>query len=438
MASDKQTKNLAGRIYLAVWRWHFWAGLLITPFIMLLSVTGMLYLFKPQLEPMIYQDLYFVPEVREQTVPFQSFEKAVNENFPDLTLRYISLEPDPKRSWEGFLRDETSDGESFTSRRVLFDPYSGTLLGSQEYHSTFFRVVLNLHRNLLIGLPGRLFTETATCWGIISVLSGIFLWWSRNKGGIRGVWLPRWRGSLKAILRDWHAVSGIYLAMFILTIMLTGLLFTRIWGTAWLAGNAFTGGLPDFYINHPHSVLPETDDAPPERITIDRAYATAMQHYDFSDKSHSIAVVPPGDDHAFEIGTDITKPLQGLAITFIDAYSGETILHETGADLPWRTHLTLLFYPIHTGTIGGLATQLLALLACLILIGLSVTGVWLWWIRRPKGKLGTLPKPPPRSVPSWIVWTTVALAFLLPTVGLTLLATCAVTGLKSMISKPAR
>ncbi|MFN7496657.1 MAG: PepSY domain-containing protein, partial [Hyphomonadaceae bacterium] len=33
-----------------LWRWHFYAGLFCIPFIILLSITGSLYLFKPQIE----------------------------------------------------------------------------------------------------------------------------------------------------------------------------------------------------------------------------------------------------------------------------------------------------------------------------------------------------------------------------------------------------
>src|SRR3546814_5609200 len=35
-------------LYRTIWRWHFYAGLFVIPFILLLSVTGALYLFKPQ------------------------------------------------------------------------------------------------------------------------------------------------------------------------------------------------------------------------------------------------------------------------------------------------------------------------------------------------------------------------------------------------------
>ncbi|MFN5823618.1 MAG: PepSY domain-containing protein, partial [Sphingomonadales bacterium] len=36
--------------YRTIWRWHFYAGLFVLPLVMLLSVTGAAYLFKPQIE----------------------------------------------------------------------------------------------------------------------------------------------------------------------------------------------------------------------------------------------------------------------------------------------------------------------------------------------------------------------------------------------------
>ena len=38
------------RWYNAVWRWHFYAGLLVLPFLMLLALTGGLYLFKAEID----------------------------------------------------------------------------------------------------------------------------------------------------------------------------------------------------------------------------------------------------------------------------------------------------------------------------------------------------------------------------------------------------
>jgi uncharacterized iron-regulated membrane protein len=43
--------------YNLAWRWHFYAGLFVIPFLILLSVTGIIYLFKPQLDQLMYAEL---------------------------------------------------------------------------------------------------------------------------------------------------------------------------------------------------------------------------------------------------------------------------------------------------------------------------------------------------------------------------------------------
>ena len=37
-------------LYRKIWRWHFYAGLFVLPFTVVLSVTGSIYLFKPQID----------------------------------------------------------------------------------------------------------------------------------------------------------------------------------------------------------------------------------------------------------------------------------------------------------------------------------------------------------------------------------------------------
>ena len=36
--------------YRALWRWHFHAGLFCIPFVIVLALTGSIYLFKPQID----------------------------------------------------------------------------------------------------------------------------------------------------------------------------------------------------------------------------------------------------------------------------------------------------------------------------------------------------------------------------------------------------
>ena len=44
-----------------IWRWHFYAGLVCLPFLTMMAVTGSLYLFKYEIEALVYRPLWFVP-----------------------------------------------------------------------------------------------------------------------------------------------------------------------------------------------------------------------------------------------------------------------------------------------------------------------------------------------------------------------------------------
>lgn len=49
-----------GPLYSAIWRWHFLAGLLCAPFILMLAVTGLLYIYKDELNDLVFADRYIV------------------------------------------------------------------------------------------------------------------------------------------------------------------------------------------------------------------------------------------------------------------------------------------------------------------------------------------------------------------------------------------
>ncbi len=47
----------AGAAYRLIWRWHFYAGLFCLPFIVVLALSGSVYLLKPQIDAYLDRDL---------------------------------------------------------------------------------------------------------------------------------------------------------------------------------------------------------------------------------------------------------------------------------------------------------------------------------------------------------------------------------------------
>jgi uncharacterized iron-regulated membrane protein len=50
MSNNEGAAQQRNALYRTIWRWHFYAGLFVMPFILILSVTGAIYLFKPQID----------------------------------------------------------------------------------------------------------------------------------------------------------------------------------------------------------------------------------------------------------------------------------------------------------------------------------------------------------------------------------------------------
>ncbi len=427
-------KSTASKIYLAVWRWHFWAGLVTAPFLIALSLTGAIYVFKQELEPLLYPDLYHV-NPNSDVATFDEARDAARAALPDFDHFFLSLPVKRDHSW--FLaaqKRDPSGGREF--RWIFYDPYAKQVLGHRSNDEGFFEIVLNIHRTLLAGSWGRTLTEVATCWAIISILAGLYLWWPRKKEKVWGVWIPRFRGSARVLLRDWHSVPAMYLSIFVLFILLSGLFFTQYWGKAFQAVNLFSGGIPSYYLDPPKSKLPDPNVAPQESISLEQVHAAAASAIDLSHGYFSLEIPPPGTEEPFKLTTNFAMPLRKPSIVFIDQYNGDVLYADTFANFPLGAKISLLAYPIHVGSIFGTATKILAVISCLLIIVMSITGVWMWWRRRPPGKIGSPKKPPKKTVPHWIAWLTVFLAIFLPTVGITLILIGVTSWLTGKFKKP--
>jgi uncharacterized iron-regulated membrane protein len=179
------TKQVA--LYAAVWRWHFYAGLLTLPFLMLLAVTGGVYLFKDEITDVVYRDLVqvSVPE-RETLAPSRVVAAATAAVEGGTALGYLPP-PAAGRSARVYLATPTGH-----ERDVFVDPYSGAVLGDLpkgDYGNLpLMGFVRSLHSLALLGAPGNRLIEIVAGWALVLVATGVYLWWPRGrKGGVLSV-----------------------------------------------------------------------------------------------------------------------------------------------------------------------------------------------------------------------------------------------------------
>src|SRR5689334_5374009 len=385
--TETKPSGTSDRLYRVIWRWHFYAGMLVAPAIIVVAATGALYIFKDELEGVIYPGVTYVEPAAERA-SYEQQMAAVRAAVPT-AQRAILLQvfTNPKRA--------TSMVFAGNGQYVYTDPYRGHYLGAIG-QAGFFNDVLVLHRTLFLGTTGRIIVELTTCWTIVLAVTGIYLWWPRKANELWGVWLPRLRRKPYVVLRDLHSVGGIYLVVVALLIALTGLIYTYVWGS----GFQYVALKTDAYDMFSKPMLSKS---PPEAkdVSIDRIVEIAQQRM----PGNNLTVwFPRAPNAVYLVTANNERGPQVNEILFIDRVSGEILEDRYSSQTKTMYWLGTWNYPLHVGTIWGLPSKILWLVTCIILMTLPVTGVWMWWQRRPTGRLG-LPRRVDARRPRWLVAT---------------------------------
>ena len=211
------------RIYRMLWRWHFYAGLFCLPFIILLSITGSLYLFKPQIEAALDRP-YTNLVMTGPSAPVSQQVQVALKHVEGSSLKSYSLPHGPKDAAQVLV---TKGGEDTI---VYVHPTNLQVLKAIPREARLMAVVRTIHGELLMGDNGSLIVELAASWAIVMVVTGLYLWWPRTAQGLHGVLIPRLKAGPKVFWRDLHAVTGMWVSFFALFLLLTGLPWTNVWG----------------------------------------------------------------------------------------------------------------------------------------------------------------------------------------------------------------
>lgn len=407
----------ATAVYRAVWRWHFYAGLVCAPFLVILAVTGAIYLFNDEINDLAYPDLRRVPP-SANAVPLEQMAASALAGYPGGKVTRIDTPAAAGRSVEVFVTPQQGE-----PRRVFVDPGSGRVLGSYVYSRTLVGFSDIAHGSLMLGTFGDALVELAACWGFILTVTGLYLWWPRGGLRIATALLPRWNTKGRAFWKAWHAAVGVWTAILIMFLILTGLPWANIWGDLLRRGIDAAGiGYPASHRGHGVSltsattVKQATDGAGP--WTTQNAPAPRSEVHAHA---HGTAVPLPGAT-AHPIGLDRVAQVvaaQGMAAPYrlslpreagaayivftypdrpegqrtlyVDPYSGRVLGDVRFADYGIAAKAVELGVQLHMGNYFGRLNQIVMLVPCLGIVFLALTGPYLWWRRRPKGGL-TAPK----------------------------------------------
>ncbi len=417
--------------YRGLWRWHFHAGLLCIPFILILAVTGSIFLFKPQIDAWADRGVDSL-SVSGRRAPAQAHIDAALASLPGskLFVYEVPLEPDDAVRVHLYAPDGTG-------RIVYVHPGTLSILKSVPHTARFTEIVRTIHGELLAGRTGSLLVELAASWAIVMLVTGFVLWWPRETRGLAGALFPRVRSGSRVFVRDLHAVTGIWISLLAMFLLITALPWTTVWGAGfeqvreWTTPPAaadWSRGRADEHAAHREEMASAALASP---VTLDDVIARIVPLA----LDPPVRIYLPSERQTFWRVRSETQNRPRVRELQLDRHDGR-LLREIGfGDKPAIDRVVGIGVAAHEGQLFGIANQVLGLFTALGLIAVSISAVVMWWRRRPDGALGI----PAASVAGFrirwpLVTIIVLMGVLLPVLGLSIVLLWIVERARSLVA----
>jgi len=420
------------------WRWHFYAGLYVIPFLLTLSLTGLVMLYDDVIEDIQHGEILNI-EVQKSKVPLSQQLATVQAAYPQANVKQYLTPETPQRA--GRFAIQTAAGKGLY---ITVNPYTAEILGEIDRDDNINTLANDIHGTLLIGDTGDRLIEIAASLLIILIVSGVYLWWPTDAASKAGMLKIRFNKGKRILWRDLHANIGVFASVILILFVVSGLTWSGIWGSKFVqAWNSFPAekwdNVPlsdDTHASMNHDVLEEVpwnleqtkmpisgsqagkDAIEMGNVNIDTVYAYAQQ-VGFTRFNINL---PSNKDSVYTISADtmsgdISDARQDRAM-HIDQYTGKVL-----ADVGWNEYNLIAKamaagIALHQGDMG-IWNRVLNTLFCLTFIFLAVSSVVVWWLRR--SSTSSFLSAPPQAIkaeksPRWLsaVIITTALALLFP------------------------
>lgn len=409
-------------VYRAVWRWHFYAGLLVLPFLIWLAVTGGLFVFKDTIDDVFHRELRFASTSTQPLQPSSQLIAAALNAHPGSFVKYTGPATPGRTAEVGIA---TAQGRLL----VYVDPREGTVRGALPEGGSVAWTIRKLHSLKYFGSIARGAIEIAAGWAILLVLTGLYLWWPR--GRTQGVVSVRGTSTQRVFWRDLHAVTGLFVGAALLFLAITGMPWSVFWGAkANQLANGHNFGYPvgvrvqvpmsqarlsdhtttawslqqaqipqsgptdqDAHAGHAGHAAAMPASPAPTQADGTLGWDTAIAIFDRLGIAQGYTVQPPKGTTGVYSASIYPHDLDQQRVIHIDQYSGLPLVDMRYQDygplgrwLEWGIN-------VHLGQEFGVLNQVVLVMACLAIVLLCVSAGTMWWKRRPAKGWGVPPQP---------------------------------------------
>ncbi len=424
---------MASITYRALWRWHFHAGMFCIPFVIVLSLTGSIYLFKPQIDAFADRDVDSL-RVTGHRASGEAQIAAAIASLPGSKLFVYEVPREPDDAVRVHLY--APDG---TGRIVYVHPETLAILKTVPHTARFTEVVKTIHGELLAGSTGSILVELAASWAIIMLGTGLYLWWPRETRGAAGVLYPRLRSGSRVFWRDLHSVAGRWISTLAMFLLLTALPWTTVWGAGFKELRALaTPAKQDWSAGHSGEHAEHLRDMPAAALASPLSLDEVVRRVNALHLDPPVRIYLPSDRQPFWRVRSETQNRPRVRELALDRTTGAVLRDEGFGARPLVDRIVGVGVAAHEGQLFGAANQALGLFTALGLLTMCVSAVVMWWRRRPGGQLGI---PAPRvaefRIGAGLVAAMLALGVLLPVFGASLVVLWIVDRALRLAGRPA-
>jgi uncharacterized iron-regulated membrane protein len=455
-ATNEADFNVNARRRSLFWRIHFWAALIASPFALLAVLTGLLYLFSPQIEQHLYAHLDHVRPRGERLALDKIVAAAraampggamLNAVFPaqhaDDSVRLLFIPPRPtsetqnrgqhqehsqqyspqrsqQRNMQTHRMHDASAATATTTAAssaplspwiadaigtsVYVDPYSAQVLGTQAANTRFSAWSKKLHSQLLQGDGWRWMIELAASWLMVMLLTGIWLWWPHRLAD----GLPQRNASGRRRWSQWHALLGVTLSIISFVMLTTGLTWSKYAGSQirWMRDA----------VGQQSPQAPRGLRSTPQPHTLPMNWQQVVDAAQRQAPDVALRLMAPAtaDGTWHVLSADTSKPLQRIDMV-LDAYSGKVLFRADWRDQSAFGKATGVGIPFHRGELG-LWNQLLLLVFGLGILFSLISG-WVMFFKRRQTGAAVLPELLPgawRAASPWFWLIAIAMCVAMP------------------------
>lgn len=348
---------------------HSWLGLGFCLLLTVILLTGTLAVFHKEIDWLIY------PQSRVTPLPERAgidrVLAAVQAAHPEMGLiGQVPVQGEGARSALNIIAVSPKEGV----RRIWVDPYRGVVQGTAPFMTPGY-FIAQFHSFLMIPTWGDVIVTSFAFFMLATLVTGLMTYRKFWRGFFRK---PR-RRNTRTLMGDLHRLGGVWSIWFLVIMILTSFYYF------WIRVGEPLLNFPKTVVAHEHpkiadDVLDRMGPQPPKMLPLDVLASNVHRklpdfdiRYVHLPETHGAPVTFAGNTGEF-FGPSLSE-------VFVDPYRGDVLGHHLSRDEMNFEFVRALTDAFHYGDFAGLVSKSIWFLFGVVMTGLSISGMIVFWRR---------------------------------------------------------